>query len=354
MSLFGSPKRKQAEQTAERLISGHLTLHAIWALSHAKVFEAMRQKPVMPLTYALQTKLSVEVLTALLEYLRQRGILSRSKEGFSLTPEGEALLDFELGPLEFVNAYQPVTSSLEHLLANLKKPGSGTAPRRDALAAAHAKRFSEELYPAILDILRQEKVSHLLDLNCGAGDLILHVAQAERSVVGVGIGGDGVLVRQANEKINAAGYDRRFLAVAANIIEVCLSPRKHLERIGVSQQLWERFEAVVLVDALTEVAAEDPERVTQALTNLARFFHKSRLILVEQSADARSASPCEAEIALLTRLSGLAPLTKDQWREHFKTAGYELLSSSGSLAGGMTIYTLKSTAKPAPVPPAAR
>lgn len=351
MSLFGSPKRKHAGLLAEHMISGHLTLQAFWALAHARIFDVMRQKPVQPLTYALETKLSVEVLTALMEYLRQRGLLSRSKEGYSLSAEGDALLQYEFGQLEFVNAYQPVTLSLEHLLANLKKPGSAVAPRRDVLAASHTMRFSDGLFPAIIDILKENKVTHLLDLNCGAGDLILNVAQAERSIVGVGVGGDGLQVRQANERINAAGFDRRFLAVAANIAETCIAPRRHLERIGVSQQLWERFNAVVLIDALTEIAAEDPERVTQALSGLAKFFNKATLLLAEPSEKAFAGSSCEPEMALLTRLSGLAPVTEEQWQHHFDAAGYKLVNASSSLAGGMTLYTLQSTvAPPAPAP----
>lgn len=344
MSLFGSPKRKQASHLAEHLISGHMTLQAVWALSHAKIFEAMRQKPVQPLTFALQTKLSVEVLTALLEYLRQRDLLTRSKEGYSLTPEGEALLDYELGQLEWVNAYQPATASLEHLLANLKKPGAAVAPRRDVLAASHAMRYSDSLFPALIDILKSNKVTHLLDLNCGAGDFILYAAQEDRNLVGVGIGGDGLLVRQANERINAAGFDRRFLAVPASVAEVCIAPRRHLERIGVSQQLWERFNMIVLMDALTEIAADDPERVTQALTGLAKFFPKTPLLLIESSSDPAQSSCCAPETALLTRLSGLAPLTKEQWQKHFTAAGYTLASTAN--AGGMAIYTLN--AKKAP------
>lgn len=354
MSLFGSAKRKQAAHAAEHMISGYLTLQAVWSLAHAKVFDAMRQKPVMPLTFALQTKLSVEVLTALLDYLRQRGLLLRSKEGYSLTAEGQALLDYEFGNLEFVRAHQPITVSLEHLLANLKKTGAGVSVRRDVLAASHAMRFGEELYPAIMAILKENHVTHLLDLNCGAGDFILHAAHAERSIVGVGIGSDGMLVRQANERINAAGYDRRFLAVAANVAEVCNSPRRHLERIGISQQLWERFDAIVMIDAFSELAAEDEQRVAQALTGLAKFFYKSTLILIEPAADAPRNAFCDPEFSLLTRMSGLAPLKVDQWQHHFDTAGYRLVSKSAPLAGGMQIFTLASSITPPKPVPATR
>src|ERR1035437_4334948 len=103
MALFTNPRRKLARDRAQRMISGHTSLLAYWALRHAGVWAAMAGKEgVTPGAFAEQTNMAPEVLEALLGYLERQGLVVRQEEVYRLSPTGEALAEFEDGVLEHV------------------------------------------------------------------------------------------------------------------------------------------------------------------------------------------------------------------------------------------------------------
>src|SRR4029078_1515845 len=129
--------------------------------------------------------------------------------------DAKALLEHEDGVLELVHAYQPILDMAEHMLARLKTAGMGGGAvhvhrKSDALSAAQAKRYTAEVFPAVLAILQKHKLANVLDLSCGAGDLLMHLAANTKNIVGVGIGSDGQAVRRANQAITDRKLERRL------------------------------------------------------------------------------------------------------------------------------------------------
>src|ERR1700743_2274403 len=153
-----SRSKKLAQQTAQHLISGHLTLSAWWTLKNAGLFDAIlkieaehpEDKGLELLVHATRTSMAPDVLYALVNYLQSAGLLVVTGDRAMLTPEGKALLQHEDGLLELVRSYQPVVSVVEHMLAKLKIPGGAVIRRKtETLADAQAKRHALELFPGI-------------------------------------------------------------------------------------------------------------------------------------------------------------------------------------------------------------
>ena len=85
--------RKTAQQTAQRLISGHFALIAWWALKHAGVFQAILNmeetgQGLDPLVHATCANMSPDVLGALIDYLATTGLIALKDKQARLTTEG--------------------------------------------------------------------------------------------------------------------------------------------------------------------------------------------------------------------------------------------------------------------------
>ncbi len=355
-----SRSKKQAQQTAQRLVSGHLTLIAWWTLKNAGLFDAIlkveKETPGDPglelLVHALRKSMAPDVLYALVEYLEAGGLLEVKGDRALLTPEGRALLEHEDSLLEMVRSYQPVLGAVEHMLAKLKIPGGAAVRRKtETLVDAQAKRHAAELFPAIKELIAEKNLSHLLDLNCGAGDLLVYLATQVKNVVGVGICADGTLSRRANEAITAAKLEKRLIAVPANPLEALTGTRATFERIGISRQLWTDLDCLIATNIFAEAQAKDAdlrgdpksaEHVTKVLAAIPKHFPKAHLVLVEPTASLRFEKNYYApEMALLMRLTRTTLFPAERWRELLKESKLQLLHEQALQTDGLTLFFCK-------------
>jgi SAM-dependent methyltransferase len=357
--VFANSK-KLAQQTAQRVVAGHFTLTAWWALKHAGVFDAMLKleaekkdgegDALVPLVHAARTSMAPEVLKALLEYLASAGLVNFNGDQARLTPEGKALLEHEDPVLELVHAYEPILDSAEHLLARLKTVGGGAVNspvhrKSDAFTDSQARRYAPEVFPAVLSVLVKQGCTHLLDLACGAGDLLMHLAKNTRNIVGVGIGTDGGAVRRANRTIAGKGLEKRLIAVAASPLEVCADTRRTFDRIGISKQLWDEIDCLIAPTLFSELAAKDAQgsaAVIQTLSAIPRNFPNAHLLLIEPVASPRFDKNYYApELSLLLRLSNSAPWPPEKWRDMLRQARLRLLHESPLTTDGLTLFLCK-------------
>jgi 2-polyprenyl-3-methyl-5-hydroxy-6-metoxy-1,4-benzoquinol methylase len=359
-----SSSRKSAQQTAQRLLSGHVTLIAWWALRHAGVFEAMAKQEggLDPLVHATRTNMAPEVLRALLDYLASSGLATFKGEQVSLTAEGKALLEHEDGVLELIRAYQPVLEMSEHLLAKLKTygpPGSiggsgagggagvgGVYRKSEYLQESQTKRFAAEVYPAVQEVVAEHRLAHLLDVACGGGDLMLYLAKKMKNIVGVGIGADAPSVRRANAAITEADLEKRFIAVAANPLDVLTETQRSFDRIGISRQLWNSFDCLIVNGVLSEYASTattDPlAAVAKTLAATRKNFPQAHLLLIEPVSSPRfEKNYYAAELALVLRLTRSAPWTSEKWQAVFGKAQYEVKAEVGLTIDGLVVFLCK-------------
>ncbi len=353
--------KKQAQQTAHQLLAGHCGLMAWWALRHAGVFAAMikykteHNQGLQPLLHATRTNMAPDVLDALLQYLASANLIVFKKDGVHFTSEGQALYDHEDGVLELIRAYQPVLDMAEHLLAKLRGAGTnnsgGVQRKSEYLVESQGERFAAEVFPAMDAIIARLKFTHLLDLTCGSGDLLMHVLTQHKNIVGVGIGSDSGAVRKANDAITGADLDKRLIAVSANPLDICTDTHRTFDRIGVSRQLWKGFDCLIATNLLTDIAAR-PEELGRILTAMGRHFPAAHVMIIEPVDSPKLQKNYYApELALLTRLARVAPLPPEQWREHFGAAKLNLVEEESLTTEGLTVFVCKpAAAEPAHQP----
>ena len=353
-----TPSKKQAEQTAQKLLAGHCGLIAWWALRHAGVFDAMvkfkteKNEGLNPAVHAARTNMAPDVLEALLQYLASTGLIVFKKEEAHFTPEGQALFDHEDGFLQLVRAYQPVLEMAEHLLAKLKtygsNSGSGIQRKSEYMIESQASRHGAEVFPAIEDIIAKHKLTHLLDLTCGGGDLLMHVLSHHKKVVGVGIGADAASVRKANDAINQAEIDKRVIVVSASAMDVLTDTQRTFDRIGISRQLWKEFDCVIATSLLGEMASK-PAEITRILTAFSKSFPNAHLMLIEPIESPKAQKNYyAAELSLLLKLSRAAPLPADDWRVLFAGAKMKVIQEMHLMTEGLAIFLCRPTPVAAP------
>ena len=341
VTMFVGPKKRQARELAQKLISGHVALAAFWALRNAGVLEAIRKQKegLDPIAFARRANLSADTLEAALTYLTQQGLLTKQKDRVFLTPACSALLEHADGELEMVRAYAGVTGALDHLLAGLKVYGNGVTRKADVFALAQSTRYARDVYAAVESVVAKSGVTHVLDLGCGSGALLVRLAGHLRRVVGVGVCEDGILVRQANAAIAAEGLEKRLIAVTAGALEVCTSPQRTFERIGVSQQLWSQFDCVIACGILTDLAARDATTLTDALGQIPRHFKAPLVLLAEPCGGPKFEKNFYApEMAFLSKLSRSTPAPLAQWRTMLGKAGLKVLREIALETDGVMLF----------------
>jgi hypothetical protein len=347
--------RKQAQLTARSLLAGHCALIAWWTLRRAGVLDAMAQLEekhlgLDPQTHAARTNMAPDVLEALLEYLSHAGLVVLKKNGLHLTADALALREHEDGILELMRAYQVVLEASEHLLAKLKSyapaagggNGGGAVFRKsEFLLDSQAKRYAAEVYPAVADLVAEAKLTHLLDITCGSGDLLVHIARQNKRMVGVGMGLDPAAVRRANDAIAAADLEKRLIAVPANPVGICVETQRTFDRIGISRQLWKSVDGLMAAHLFCEMTSQ-PEEVSRILAAIPRNFPSVHLLLIEAVASERLDRQYYApELRLLLRLAHCLPWPEEKWRDVLKSAKFKLQQEVPLLTDGLTIFLCK-------------
>ncbi len=187
--------------------------------------------------------------------------------------------ELEDGVLEHIWAHESVLQTLERLLARLRV--NTVALKHDALATGQAARYAADVYPALARTAEKLDVTHVLDLACGTGELLCLLAEHSKRIVGVGVGSDGVMVRQANDLISRRGLEKRLIAVPAGAVEVCTDTRATFDRTGITTQLWERLDGLVGCGVLTALLPQGLDKVRQVLRHIPQSFPGAAFIIAE-------------------------------------------------------------------------
>lgn len=254
-----------------------------------------------------------------------------------------------------MRAYQPVLNMSEHLLAKLKTAGpqngngngggggGGVNIKSEYLLDSQSRRYAAEVFPAIKDLVAKHHFAHLLDLSCGSGELLIHLASKLKKVVAIGIGADTPLVRRANSAITAADLEKRLIAVPANPLDVCRDTQKTFDRIGISRQLWQELDLVIATSIFTDLTREEGlPTIAKSLAGLRKNFPKASLLIIEPVSSPRFEKNYYApELALLLRLTRSIPWPPGRWHDLFSAAGYKLAEETGLITDGLSLFLLK-------------
>jgi SAM-dependent methyltransferase len=182
---------------------------AVATLHEMDILDALAARPQTAKALAARHRLDPGVLGATLEYVAARtDILRRKGRAFAATPrydvEARFLIDLYLG------AFRPNAIRLRDVLRNARVGVAAVDRDRHARAFERAAGAGER---PMAGVIRSLGLGCVLDLGCGAGDLLVQLAALDRGFTGVGIEQNPRLCRIARARVRGAGLGRRIRVV---------------------------------------------------------------------------------------------------------------------------------------------
>lgn len=337
--MFTAGKRKEARLVTEQLTAGYVAMHAFWALFHSGVLIPMMDGPVAPAEFAARSNMSAEILTALIEYLTEQGLLEAVEGGYTLAGPGRQLME-HAGTLELVRGHQGVLFMLEHLLAQLKTYGQGVQRRPDVVSRAQAMRWRLEVFPAIERAVQKARAKVVLDVGCNSGELLTFLAKKRPRVTGLGLCESGLLARLANESFIREKMNNRVRATVGPFADFRLQPLATLQHTDFPAAVWRRTDCMVLCDAFAEVTPR-PEAASVFMKKLAASFPRAAFVVGMPCAnEAFAAQTSGPELDLLLRLTQRTLLPEAEWETAFAMAGLEVRQHARLHTDGFAVWTL--------------
>jgi SAM-dependent methyltransferase len=182
---------------------------AVATLHELNVLDALAARPQTAKALAARRRLDPGVLGATLEYVAARtDILRRKGRVFAATPRYDVaarfLLDLYLG------AFRPNAMRLRHVLRNASAGAAAVDRDRHARTFERATGVGKRPMAAVI---RSLGLGCVLDLGCGAGDLLVQVGASDSGFSGVGIEQNPRLCRTARARLRGAGLARRIRVI---------------------------------------------------------------------------------------------------------------------------------------------
>jgi hypothetical protein len=217
----------------------------------------------------------------------------------------------------------------------------GISRKSEYLLESQGKRYAGEVFGMLADKVGEYKLAHLLDLSCGMGELLIHVAGRYKGVVGVGINADPVAVRKANIAIDQAKLDKRLIAIAANPFDICLDTQRTFDRIGFSRQLWKELDGLIAVNLFSEFTGR-PDELKRILSSIPRSFPACTLLLVEPVISPRlETNYFAAELKLLLRLARSPILLPEAWRQMLAASRLKVVGETMLTTDGLVLFACR-------------
>ncbi len=215
---------------------------------------------------------------------------------------------------------------------------------------SEAKRFENEVFPALADLIDRHKLKQLLDISSGACTLLLYLARKLKNVVGVGMGADAMAVRRANAHITQADMEKRLIAVTANPIDICTDTARTFDRIGISRQLWNDLDCLIAMHVFSSLPNANGDDQTQTIARMLagtrKNFPKAHLLVIESVASPRFDKNYYApELTLLLELCRSTPWPPEKWRELLTAARYGIVEEVPLVTDGLTLFLCKPLGK---------
>jgi len=304
------------------VIEGFYTAHAVWALHRLGALSPLAAG-ANPSELAGQLGCDAPLLVALVEYVHQTtDLLDLDGDRYSVAApyRGYNALGFHLD--KFIGAYGPAVAEILDLL---HAPGRGPALRNsDALARAFARRVAHR--PSLtLRLLRTWDVSSLLDLGCGAGTLLVELAESDPTFRGWGVDASRQMVDAATERVRLAGLGDRVQITEGDVRTMDEAVTRGIASAGVS--------AVYGRSLLNEFFADGGRGATEVLTALRRLL-PGRLLFVEDYyghlTHGRGPDPAHQhtmlqDLAQVVSGQGVPPPDLASWARIYAAAGCGLL-----------------------------
>jgi SAM-dependent methyltransferase len=312
-------------------LRGYIVFHCLYTLSRIGFVDDLAVRGSVNIdAYAKEKQLDVTTLMAIARYLFGVGILDRTNDGcyFKCVEIEEA----DLATLEMFYAYDPLFHNLSQLITGESTYGIDIKrfPELDAKATAQiCKNFS---YPKAIAEIENRGAQCVLDLGCGAAELLIQACRRNPLLRGFGIDCEPDVIEYARERIAAESLNDRIRVEVGDILD--LQPEKFMTRKEVGA-----VDLILSAAVFHEFAFPGIRGLVEALRGVKRRFAGVELMLVEaleQSDEQLRTNPTFVlEHHLFHRLSlqGIASLK--EWRYAFSEAGFKFCEEIPISPGGM-------------------
>lgn len=218
--------RTAAEDPETRLfraVQGHYEVRALLALWRTGLLQRALNGECLRAGELSADGYDEENLTALLDYLTVRGLLSRVDGGYRPSPAGESLTPY-LGYLgTMVGAYEPVMVELEGLVTGRKTYGADVRRSVTDLAGGLTS-LEDNLLRQFHALLPDRPFTKVMDLGCGSARMLCRVVRSRPGVTGVGVDADDHIRELAGHTVAEDGLTDRVTIVRGDAGRVSAIP----------------------------------------------------------------------------------------------------------------------------------
>ncbi len=271
-----------------------------------------------------------DLLAGSLDYLVARSnLLIRDSENYRLRVNLEQLHYFVC---QYLEAYGPAVLRLDTVMAD---PATALSFVK---FDAHSQAFSNQTrssIPALPKLIRRFKCQSLLDLGCGAGSLLIALAEAIDEFVGWGVDLNPAMCAQAQTKINDKGFADRIFIHCADATQI-----NELSSLPIN---FDEIQSVSMSSLLNELLYPGTEKAADFLAEL-RLLIPGRIAFVADyygrlgsSLKGCSHGLLHDYVQLLTG-QGIPPHTCEEWQYIYRQADCQLIHAYESSEQGEIAY----------------
>lgn len=313
------------------LLSGYIRAHLYHALLKAGVIDALLAAGSEGQTVeglAAAAKVRPHLLDGVLKYLLVADVVLAQREGrFALSPLGQKLLTKSRAMLNLVldnsiAGYGCLLTELLPALKGEKRYGADFVRAGDVIART-SYTAGKDSYPWILAELEKRRTRVVADLCCGTAELLIGFCRMAPGLRAVGIDIDRDAVREATDRVKAAGMADRIAIVEGDVT----NPSSYADRLA-------EVDAFTCIGALHEFLRDGEGAVERILKDMGAAFPGRYFVLGEFHAlteDEYQGLPLPARVSRAyyqhvvhpLSLQGL-PLPRGRWVELFARAGLKL------------------------------
>ena len=291
--------------------------HAVAALHKLDLFTALTT-PVTAEELASKHALDAGILRGVLEYVSARtDLLRKSGERFVMKRNHSGgsrfLLDLYIG------AYGSNAKRLDLLLRDPSVARTAVDRVRQARAFAAVDGSTVGFLPVLI---RRLEFSHLLDLGCGTGALLLSIAEQDSDFAGWGIDLNPSMCKFARARIRAAGLGKRIRIFEGDCSRIrSVLTRKVLASVG----------AVTACNVANELFADGNSQAIEWLRSLRKALPGRPLLIADyygrlgRKKKTTSRETLLHDFAQLISGQGVPPASAAEWRSIYKRAGCRLV-----------------------------
>lgn len=343
----GQRVREQLQQDpspvveARNAMSQTILINVLQALSDSGFYEYLSRYGAFNV-HAAAEKLQLDffVFDTLMDYLVGRGLLEKENEKISITSRGEIF--FNAYSRGLFNVYWGGYKAIFYHLGSVLQKKIALEDTRLNRSSFHAATGTSQLtcgftIPKVLELIDSQNCRYVLDLGCGTGDFLTHIARLNSNLKGIGIDSSAEAVVEAKKRADNLSLGGRLLFFMTEVGN---------GRLAVPSEFLEKVDIVTCMYMLHEFGRDGEGAIVQILKSLKKqLVGKLFLILETEECTSEEASqkehygPLDYRLIHILSRQGL-PRKPRQWCDIFQEANCSIIEP-GVRIGSSYVYIVR-------------